>query len=442
MQIQIDREQLVYLSRIRLDPLGYVARYGEHIFRIVEISKREAVEKFLSSPFYYALEDERLITPVKINDNYILDEEHFLLESKLLPYTILPSQWTFSMLKEAVITVLKIFILCEKHGYNMIDGHPYNVLFNFSRPVWCDIGSFVKKKKHQESISGMYEFLRTMYRPLLLWHKGYDYLANMSLADSNINRLAFIEHSIPLKYTRRFFKLWRLIYNKLCTMARFDEKYHVPPDIWFYQFMLRKVSNYTSPKRETFWTDYQDEISRTKKSDRFAKIGDLLRKNCRDICSAIDLAGNQGELIKSLLAEGSIQWGVVLDYDIGAIDRLYRSIYGTDQKIFSVCGNMIDWKNKNERQKADLVLATAVTHHLLLTQKIPIDLIFSEINRYAKKYVLIEFMPLGLWDGHTAPPVPDWYSETWFDREFRSFFEFIVREQLGPNRIVYMGRIK
>ena len=57
--------------------------------------------------------------------------------------------------------------------------------------------------------------------------------------------------------------------------------------------------------------------------------------------------------------------------------------------------------------KSDIVLAMAVTHHLILGQKLSIDFIFSQIKQYANKYVFIEFMPLGLWGGkEILPKIP------------------------------------
>lgn len=68
-----------------------------------------------------------------------------------------------------------------------------------------------------------------------------------------------------------------------------------------------------------------------------------------------------------------------------------------------------------QRLGADIVIALAVTHHLILTQKVKLDTIVELLYSYSKRYVIVEFMPLGLWsEGATDVEVPDWYNLDWF----------------------------
>jgi hypothetical protein len=48
-------------------------------------------------------------------------------------------------------------------------------------------------------------------------------------------------------------------------------------------------------------------------------------------------------------------------------------------------------------------------------------------------------MPLGLFDGTSAPSVPDWYNEAWFLKGFTCKFVLVERIQLEPNRILFVG---
>lgn len=72
-------------------------------------------------------------------------------------------------------------------------------------------------------------------------------------------------------------------------------------------------------------------------------------------------------------------------------------------------------KTPAERLGADIVIALAVTHHLILTQKVKLDTIVELLYSYGKRYVIVEFMPLGLWsEGAINVEVPDWYNLDWF----------------------------
>jgi len=50
-------------------------------------------------------------------------------------------------------------------------------------------------------------------------------------------------------------------------------------------------------------------------------------------------------------------------------------------------------------------------------------------------------MPLGLWDGKTAPAVPDWYTEEKFKKEFSKFFNVLLIKKLEENRVLFMGEV-
>ena len=130
------------------------------------------------------------------------------------------------------------------------------------------------------------------------------------------------------------------------------------------------------------------------------------------------------------------------DSDANAIDQLYIRVRARQQPITPVVLNAIFpmqsvlCREASERFRSDMVIALALTHHLLLSQKIPGRTVFKAIKRYAKRNVVVEFMPLGLWDGRTSLPLPKWYNREWFREEFTREFELISEEQLEENRIV------
>ena len=94
-----------------------------------------------------------------------------------------------------------------------------------------------------------------------------------------------------------------------------------------------------------------------------------------------------------------------------------------------------------ERWKADLVLAMALTHHLLLSQYLNIDAMFERLARCTNRYLLIEFMPLGLWDGDNAPELPSWYTLLWFQSHMEKLFTVLLVQQMEKNRIMLLGEL-
>ncbi len=51
-------------------------------------------------------------------------------------------------------------------------------------------------------------------------------------------------------------------------------------------------------------------------------------------------------------------------------------------------------------------------------------------------------MPLGLWDGKQAPPVPAWYNRDWVRTAFMREFELTHEEQLEENRVLFCGTLR
>ena len=48
-------------------------------------------------------------------------------------------------------------------------------------------------------------------------------------------------------------------------------------------------------------------------------------------------------------------------------------------------------------------------------------------------------MPLGLYNGKTAPPLPNWYNLENFSKEFSKLFKIIEICKLEENRILLIG---
>ena len=89
-------------------------------------------------------------------------------------------------------------------------------------------------------------------------------------------------------------------------------------------------------------------------------------------------------------------------------------------------------------------MALALTHHLILSHNIDIDYIFKSMRALTTKYIIIEFMPLGLYDGKTptTPKVPPYYTAQWFRNNFEKYFFLITDEQLEVNRHLFVGKAK
>ena len=199
------------------------------------------------------------------------------------------------------------------------------------------------------------------------------------------------------------------------------------------------------------WGAYQDEYLEATGEfalpRRFERIAELVGQHRPG--SVIELAGNSGVLSQAIAERYPGFQVVCSDSDAAAIDRLFgRMKSGALPNLSAaVLDFMVPEYSSAEaapekRLASDCVLALAVTHHLLLSQGYDYDTIFGKIRGYTKDLALVEFMPLGLHDGGSAPPLPGWYNLDAFSAAFSRYFERLHVEQLDENRVLLVGRVK
>ena len=212
---------------------------------------------------------------------------------------------------------------------------------------------------------------------------------------------------------------------------------------------IDRIKNISIKRYVTAWGNYHEEIDeiyeRGDTYPRFERIAELIKEH--KINTVLELAGNAGTLSRVILEKTNVESVICTDNDEKAVDLMYLSFKNSGLQLTPAIFNFITSMSVSceipihERFAADAVIALAVTHHLILTQKIPIDSILKTISMYTKKYVFIEFMPMGLYDGKHVPTIPSWYTVDWFRISFKKYLRLIIEEQLEENRILFLGEL-
>ena len=140
---------------------------------------------------------------------------------------------------------------------------------------------------------------------------------------------------------------------------------------------------------------------------------------------------------------------IATDYDKNAVDCMFVANEGRDDILplvydFVRPNNRSNTLKLEERIDADIVMALAVTHHLILTQDVGLAHIFNVLASLTRRYVVVEFMPLGLYAGdlENIPAVPDYYTLDWFRNAFSEKFEHLLDEKVAVNRHLFVGKIR
>lgn len=450
---------------LSIDELGKILFYNNRVFRAINDNYIDQVKDMFNSGLIEEITNKNLFPKTWVSDISI-DGYSLVLEHEKIIHWNYPYEWSFNMLKDAGLVILEVNKIAKKYGYQIKDGHAYNVVFNMNKAQYVDFGSFIKidSEKDQSWISYSL-FYNRLYTPLFLWSKGYQNIArNIFLMRSNNDEFEFykIKHPVLSFIGRR--KLYTFFNNirrvSLSSRSNIIEKINHPIKqklllIIHYLFknyfsiikLEDEIKSFIKPAETSMWSDYHNTIDFSRENT-FIRIIEIIN-DLKDAKSLIELASNQGKFAELILKSTHIEKVIGTDYDKEAVDIMYTNNKNRDN-FLPLLFDMVRTNGRKcdeylyKRIKSDVVLALAVTHHLLLSQDISIDFIFKTMKKLTSKYIIVEFMPLGLYSGDldNIPPLPNFYKVEWFRDNFVKYFDLILDEKLEVNRHVFVGKLK
>lgn len=473
--MKLKLSDLVFSTKSMMDDFGRVFFMDNRVFRAIQNDKKEYCLELIKSKLFTELQEKELIPKTSITE-YSIDGYDLILEHERLTET-LQHEWSFNMLKSAAEMVLQVNEICSGYGYELKDAHSLNILFKGTKPLWVDIGSIAKSQS--KNWIAYNEFVSSMLVPLLFWSEGKIYVTRkllesnfhridvlptelmvesdlLSILQTNIRRHNFTFSRKKIISTKNKVKwingIKDLVNTSLNILTKRKDVQLIQYTAEYIPYAASKsiLNKLVSPPVSSYWQNYHNQYysdnGKLKPSKRMERIIELI-KNTDEINSVIDLAGNQGLVCKLIRSSTKVENITLTDYDSNAIDFAFTSI--KKEKINNI--NLLllnfmftrDLKDTSNRIKSDLAMALAVTHHLILSNHYSPEAIFERVKMYSKKYVMIEFMPLGLWaiDSDDKIQVPEWYNENWFKSKFENYFKIIKQEKLEDNRILFFGEI-
>lgn len=454
-----------------VNEIGFVFEWENRLFRAIRNDAIDRIKALFTSGLMQELIKENLYPDSWMTD-YELEGHSLVIEhSKIHPISY-PYEWTFSMLKDAALLVLKVNEVATQYGYQLHDCHAFNVVFDRTQPKYVDLGSFVKVDKNYKGFLDYEGFLRSYYYPLKIYSDRNSYLARNIINPQGIliphesyllykySTLRYIDISLTKKIIEYYFSFRKatliessIIRNRFPILGMpvcyLKEKRLLPLQSVNMKSLAKKVQSIPYRGTNSQWSTYHNEYitpdGKTKITFRFDRIIEIIKDY--NIETVVELGGNQGVLSNLLIEHAGIKHAVCIDYDKDAVEAMYLSAKEKQIAIYPIlqdCMFPILGPTTNapwQRFKSDIVVALALTHHLILSQSFHIDFILENIAQYTKKYIIIEFMPLGLWDGKSTSPIPEWYTLDWFRESLKSYFEIHIEEKLEENRVLFLGKL-
>lgn len=219
MKMNIPSEDMHYFNAISVDDIGEVFELQGRIFRGILPKSESIVRGYFDSGFLNEIVNDKLFPETWITD-YTNDRYCLILEHQKVWPNLSDAEWSFNMLKDAALMVIKIAIIAKRYGYDMKDCHSKNVLFHNNHPMFIDLGTFVPRKKGNNGWVAYSELKRCYMYVLEMWCAGCCKMAKQqqSIALINIEEMYYFKFPHFL-LNRKALQLYLKIKNILIGVA-------------------------------------------------------------------------------------------------------------------------------------------------------------------------------------------------------------------------------
>lgn len=359
---------------------------------------RRNYEMLMRSGLYKTLAEKGLLVAHEETGEGVIRPER-------VPYISYPYEWSFSQLKDAALLTLEIQRTALAHGMSLKDASAYNVQFLRGKPIFIDTLSF-----------GARFSLGLMFHVFL--HARMQRKYSETSADKS-----------PAREKRQL--------GDKALLGIIDS-------------LFSTVEGLKWKGAATEWGDYYQDTNYT--SEAFDEKKRIVRDYARKISprTVFDLGANDGTF--SRIVEGA-ELVVSFDIDPLAVERNYLRVKSAPCAVLPLLLDLtnpspsLGWgsaerKSVFARERADLVLALALVHHLAISNNVPLGMVAECFSRLGDS-LIVEFVPKS--DSQverllrSREDIFDDYTEQGFVQAFEEFFTVREVHRLsGSERVIYL----
>ena len=467
------------------DPGGTLFAVGTRIFRKVSAGADPAIRDFLrSSVAQDLIQSGRLVGTREVPERevfaYLTPRSRAICESfgpggcifehDRIWFPSYAYEWPPEMLYAAAELTLELAGSSLSAGYGLKDATPFNILFVGPKPVFVDILSFEKRDPGDSTWLPYEQFMRMFVRPLLM-SREFGMRADEIFLSHNAGlqaeevyalcpwtkrfRLPFLSSvSIPVWLNKRVNPDDQRIFEK--TSSADPEKATFILNAQLRR--LRKILRRAAPRAQahSVWSSYMSNLSYM--DEEFTRKTELVQRwiSDRRPKTVLDIGCNTGHFSAIAAKEGARV--VALDLDPVVVGNVWRRAVAEKLDILPLVMNVAHpvpatgWLNAEHPSFLDraagsfeLVLMLAVIHHLLVTDRIPLNEILNFAAELARQDLIVEYVskedPLfrRLTRGRDA--LHESYTQESFEAACRQRFLIVDKQQVkGELRWLYLLR--
>ena len=438
------------------DPSGFLFTRSGTLYRQINKLYEKEYGHLMRSGLYESLtRDGFLIPHEEVSEPPAReDSAHIVIHPERIPFVSYPYEGCFGELKDAALLTLDVQKRALEHGMVLKDASAYNIQFRHGKPIFIDTLSFdfYKEGKPWE---GYRQFCQHFLAPLAL----------MVYTDVRLREfLRIYIDGIPLDLARALLPFSSIFRPSLLihiifhakTQARFAGRETKDHSSRFMnrKTMLELADNLRSSVAalqwkfsRTEWGEYYRETNYS--SGSFSEKAELVEKMTEraDPKTLWDIGANTG--VFSRIASKRGVYTISIDSDPAAVEKNYQTRDNNTLPLVMDLTNpspALGWDHRErlslkDRGPADMVLALALIHHLVISNNLP----FSTVARFFAdicKTLVIEFVPKS--DSNTRRLLksrkdifPE-YTKRHFEEAFSMLF--VIKESVpisGSERVLY-----
>jgi len=425
------------------DGNGRVFWWKGELYRGIGPERQDLYKKLLEPGIVQNLITKGLLVKTEVSP-FSTNGYPLVLKHQVVPFVSYVHEWPSLMLKDAALALMDIEIELAREGFTLQDAHPWNMLFDGSKPIFVDFGSIIPVRPNTQWPAAN-EFYRFFVYPLRLMRDGHSRVARLlvqdyeqgvsqfecdALAHNSFRRLAkeVVRECVPAGIRPGLKSLLKSVgYLRSSSPSQGSGTRDQ-----YLKKIRRDVENINIDFQKSNWSHYYEEGSFpsfspssewTAKHQTVYNILSTIRPN-----SVLDIGSNRGWY--SRLAASLGMNVVACDTDETAINRLYCDVRSENAPILPLLMDIREPSPANQiatsavdRLQCDLVLALALLHHLVFKHFLRFDKIVAKLASFTKRTLVLEFIPkedqfVSKW----WSPKYDWYTLENLMTELRQYF--------------------
>jgi SAM-dependent methyltransferase len=422
---RIPPEEQHWLTDSFVDPNGRVFEWHGDIYRMLEPVYVARWQKLAEDGTLSALMRDGLLVESELT-NLSVESGKAVLRHRRVPVISYCHEWVPAMLREAALVTLDLCIRLAEKGMTLQDGHPWNILFDGTKPVYIDASSIVPAR--EDILWAPYQqFCNFFLFPLYLYAAGCDRVVRWLLRDyiagvTDEDLLAALPLAFRLCHPRRtlgvalprwFGKLFERLPGELqerflsISKAANSGPASVKLKIKFFESARKDIESlrlaghrspwscyYATSDESYFHTDLSPGDWQKKQQAVDAILADL-RPN-----SVLDVGANTGRYAKLAAVRGARV--TACEVDVSALTVCYHQARREGLSILPLAINVFSASPTPgrggvaapppiERLRSDFVMGLALIHHIVAIQRMTIARISEMFAALTNRWLLLEF---------------------------------------------------